>query len=71
VNELERRYRRLLAWYPKEHRSLHEEEMIAVLLAGSAAGQSRPTVRDTLDLVRGGFSIRRSCERSLWPCPTR
>jgi hypothetical protein len=58
VNALERRYRRLLAWYPKDHRSLHEEEMIAVLLAGSAAGQSRPTVRDTFDLARGGLSIR-------------
>ncbi|GII53896.1 hypothetical protein Pth03_22850 [Planotetraspora thailandica] len=58
MNALERRYRRLLAWYPKEHRAEHEAEMLAVLLAGSLPGQTRPSVRDTLDLVRGGLSIR-------------
>ncbi|MFI6735629.1 hypothetical protein ACIBI9_22140 [Nonomuraea sp. NPDC050451] len=56
---LERRYRRLLAqWYPAEHRTLHEEEMIAVLMAGAVPGQARPGVRDTFDLVRGGLAIR-------------
>ncbi|MFC4006845.1 hypothetical protein ACFOY2_06410 [Nonomuraea purpurea] len=55
---LERRYRRLLACYPKEHRERHEEEMVAVLLAGSAPGRDRPTVRDTLDLLRGALTIR-------------
>ncbi|WP_203880596.1 hypothetical protein [Planotetraspora kaengkrachanensis] len=58
MKTLEQRYRRLLRWYPKDHRSLHEEEMIAVLLAGSAAGQRRPAARDAFDLVRGGLSIR-------------
>ncbi|WP_049558644.1 hypothetical protein [Nonomuraea sp. SBT364] len=56
---LERRYRRLLArWYPAEHRALHEEEMIAVLLAGAEPGRDRPGMRDTFDLVRGGLAIR-------------
>jgi hypothetical protein len=58
VISLERRYRRLLAWYPKDHRTLYEDEMIAVLLAGTVPGQERPTVRDAFDLLRGGLSIR-------------
>ncbi|GAA4580512.1 hypothetical protein GCM10023194_09030 [Planotetraspora phitsanulokensis] len=58
MKTLEQRYRRLLRWYPKEHRALHEEEMISVLLAGSAAGQTRPAARDAFDLVSGGLSIR-------------
>ncbi|MFI7690008.1 hypothetical protein ACIBQ6_13100 [Nonomuraea sp. NPDC049655] len=55
---LEDRYRRLLAWYPKEHRALHEEEMVAVLLTTAAPGRDRPTVRETFDLLRGAFAIR-------------
>jgi hypothetical protein len=55
---LERRYRRLLAWYPKDHRAVHEEEMIAVLLSGVADGRRRPTIRDVLDLVGGGLAVR-------------
>lgn len=59
MTSLERRCRRLLArWYPAEHRALHEEEMVAVLLAGARPGQARPGVRDTFDLVRGGLAIR-------------
>ncbi|WP_067172001.1 hypothetical protein [Microtetraspora niveoalba] len=58
MTPLERRYRRLLAWYPEAHREQHEEEMIAVLLAGADPGQDRPTARDTLDLLRGGLAIR-------------
>ncbi|WP_283132958.1 hypothetical protein [Rhizohabitans arisaemae] len=52
------RYRRLLAWYPKEHRARHEEEMIGVLLAGAHPGQRHPGVRDTADLARGALLIR-------------
>ncbi|MGW4792082.1 hypothetical protein ACWEPC_06670 [Nonomuraea sp. NPDC004297] len=55
---LENRYRRLLAWYPKEHRALHEEEMLAVLLAAATPGRDRPSARETFDLLRGGFAIR-------------
>ncbi|WP_327588621.1 hypothetical protein OHA25_17455 [Nonomuraea sp. NBC_00507] len=58
MTALERRYRRLLTWYPKDHRARHEEEMLAVLLAASAPGQSRPSGRDAFDLVRGGLAIR-------------
>ncbi|MEV4571755.1 hypothetical protein AB0K16_00755 [Nonomuraea jabiensis] len=58
MSALERRYRRLLAWYPKDHRARHEEEMLAVLLAASAPGRSRPAGREAFDLVRGGLAIR-------------
>ncbi|MEV4113392.1 hypothetical protein [Nonomuraea sp. NPDC049695] len=55
---LEDRYRRLLAWYPKEHRASYEEEMLAVLLVGAAPGRERSSVRETYDLLRGAFAIR-------------
>ncbi|GAA4562466.1 hypothetical protein GCM10023193_28820 [Planotetraspora kaengkrachanensis] len=47
-----------MAWYPKEHRTRHEAEMITVLLAGATPGQERPTLREMSDLMRGGLSIR-------------
>ena len=39
---LERGYRRLLAWYPREFRREHEEEMLAVLMAGAREGRGGP-----------------------------
>ncbi|MET8908726.1 hypothetical protein [Micromonospora sp. NPDC004551] len=56
--ELERRYRRLLAVHPWEHRRVYEEEMVAVLLAGARPGQTRPGLRDTVDLVGAGLRAR-------------
>ncbi|HEY6745831.1 MAG TPA: hypothetical protein VI357_08930 [Mycobacteriales bacterium] len=53
---LERRYRRLLAWYPRAYRAEHEDEMLGVLLAG-AAGR-RPGLGERADLVLGGLRIR-------------
>ncbi|MFC4060398.1 hypothetical protein ACFOWE_19005 [Planomonospora corallina] len=58
MSGLEDRYRRLLAWYPADHRARHGEEMIGVLLAGARPGQRRPGPRDVLDVVRGGLLIR-------------
>ncbi len=55
---LERRYRRLLAWYPAQHRSAHGDEMIGVLLASAQDGQRRPRRSDALDLALGGMRIR-------------
>jgi hypothetical protein len=57
-NALERRYRRLLAWYPAEHRGVHGEEMIGVLLASAGPGQRRPRVADALDLIKSGLQAR-------------
>jgi Flp pilus assembly protein TadB len=57
-DRLERRYRRLLAFYPPSFRERHEEEILAVLLAGAAEGQSRPHPADILDLLRRAISMR-------------
>jgi hypothetical protein len=55
---LERRYRRLLACYPAEHRRTYGEEMIGVLLASAPESRRRPGVADALDLVGGGARVR-------------
>ena len=58
--QLERRYRRLLAVYPNAFRREHEEEMLAVLLTGSAEGQRRPSLDEAIDLVRNAIFMRLS-----------
>ena len=55
---LERRYRRLLAWYPAAHRGTYGEEMIGVLLASTPTDQDRPSKADALDLIGGGLRTR-------------
>ncbi|MFG2107221.1 hypothetical protein [Micromonospora chersina] len=55
---LERRYRRLLAVYPWEHRRAYEEEMVAVLLDGARPGQTRPDTADVIDLIGRGLRAR-------------
>jgi len=56
VSELERRYRRLLACYPRDHRERDGEEMLGVLLAG-AGDRTRPGLRDTADLLWGAARL--------------
>jgi len=51
---LTERYRRLLAWYPRDHREHHGEEMLGVLLAG-AGERTRPSLGETADLIRGAL----------------
>jgi hypothetical protein len=55
---LERRYRRLLAWYPAAFRRERGEEILAVLLASSPDGQRRPRLAESLDLIRSAIGIR-------------
>ncbi|GAB1513379.1 hypothetical protein [Actinophytocola sp. KF-1] len=50
------RYRRLLRWYPRDHRERHGEEMLGVLLAG-AGERTRPTRAETADLLRGALRL--------------
>ena len=50
---LERRYRRLLAAYPRWFRRENEDEILAVLLACAQDGQRRPSLEATLDLLKG------------------
>ena len=66
----EKRYRRLLALYPKDHRREHAEEMVGVLLAAAGDGQvlaPKPVAwvlrfgqetADSADLVAGALRIR-------------
>ncbi|MGO9977523.1 MAG: hypothetical protein ACLP01_32965 [Solirubrobacteraceae bacterium] len=58
VTHLERRYRRLLAWYPKAFRREHEDEMLVVLMAGAGNGQRRPGLADSADLIRNASWMR-------------
>ena len=54
---LERRYRRLLAWYPQPFRREHEEEMLAVLMAGARQGQRRPGVAESANLIMSALGM--------------
>jgi hypothetical protein len=58
VRLLERRYRRLLRWFPAGHREVHGEEMLGVLLAGSAPGQVRPGFAEAVNLATAGLRVR-------------
>jgi hypothetical protein len=55
---LERRYRRLLAWYPRQFRCEHEDEMLAVLMASAREGQRRPGLLETADVIRSALGMR-------------
>ena len=55
---LEGRYLRLLALYPAGHRRAHQEEMLGVLMTGARAGQCRPGLAESADLIRGALRIR-------------
>jgi hypothetical protein len=55
---LERRYRRLLACYPAAHRSVYAEEMLTVLMSGSAPEQRRTNLREAASLVVSGLGAR-------------
>ena len=55
---LERRYRRLLVWFPAEHRREYAEEMMSVLLAATPEGRRWPRLADALDLMTGGLRAR-------------
>jgi hypothetical protein len=55
---LEREYRRLLAWYPRAFRRENGQELLAVLLAGAPDGQRRPGLAESADLIRSGLWMR-------------
>jgi hypothetical protein len=56
--QLERRYRRLLACYPRAFRRENSEEILAVLLACAQDGQRRPGFAASADLIRGAVRMR-------------
>jgi hypothetical protein len=55
---LERAYRRLLAWYPRTFRRENGQEILAVLMACAPDGQRRPGLAQAADLIRGGLWMR-------------
>ena len=57
-SRLERRYRSLLALYPKAFRREHEQEILSVLMAAAPEGQKRPRLAESADLVRSAIFMR-------------
>jgi hypothetical protein len=57
-NSLERRYRRLLGFYPRDFRRENTEEILTVLLACAEDGQQRPGLAASADLIRGAVRMR-------------
>ena len=55
---LERAYRRLLAWYPREFRRENGQEILAVLMASAPLGQRRPGLAESADLICNGLWLR-------------
>ena len=58
TTRLERRYRRLLGFYPAAFRREHEEEILSVLMDAAAEGQQRPGVAESLNLLMHALSMR-------------
>jgi hypothetical protein len=56
--QLERRYRRVLRFYPKAFRREHEQEILAVLMAGAAEGQRRPRLAESANLLGHAIFMR-------------
>lgn len=55
---LERRYRRLLAWYPRAFRDEYSEEMVAVMMASASQDKERPGARESVNLLRSAIWAR-------------
>ena len=60
---LERRYLRLLACYPHAFRREHEQEILAVLMAGADEGQQRPRPAEALNLIKHALWMRLGLSR--------
>jgi hypothetical protein len=56
MSTAEQRYRRLLAWYPRDHRERSGEEMLGVLLAESSDRRGSRW-RETVDLLWGAVRL--------------
>ncbi|WP_433323915.1 hypothetical protein [Spirillospora sp. CA-294931] len=66
MSSLEDRYRRLVRWYPADHRRDHEDEMVGVLLTAAGPGRERPSPRETADLMRGAVRLHLRRARGGW-----
>jgi hypothetical protein len=61
--DLERRYQRLLACYPRTFRDEHEQEILAVLMAGAHEGQQRPGPAEAANLIKHALWMRLGLSR--------
>lgn len=64
ADELERSYRRLVAFYPRSFRRENGEEIVAVLLATARESQRRPGVAESADLLKGALRMRIGLSRT-------
>jgi hypothetical protein len=60
---LERRYRQLLACYPRAFRHEYEQEILAVLMAGADEGQQRPRLGEAAILIKQALWMRLGLSR--------
>jgi hypothetical protein len=58
VDDLERRYRGWLKWYPTSFRREHEAEILGVLMSIARDGQRHPGPMECLDLMSNGLRMR-------------
>ena len=63
--DLERRYRQLLACYPRLFRREHEQEILAVLMVGAAEGQQRPELGEAANLIKHALWMRLGLSRGV------
>lgn len=63
--DLERRYRQLLACYPRAFRYEHEQEILAVLMAGAEEGQQRPRLGEAANLITHALRMRLGLSRGV------
>jgi hypothetical protein len=55
---LERRYRRLLGWYPRAYRAANADDMLGVALARSGPGRRWPEPGEAVNLIVSGIGER-------------
>lgn len=58
TDKLTSRYRRLLFAYPPAYRRFRGEELLGALLDAAPSGRTRPTVRETVNIIRHGLRAR-------------
>lgn len=58
TGKLERRYRRLLAFYPRAFRREHGQEILSVLMAGAEKDERRPGLAEPVDLLKSALWMR-------------
>jgi hypothetical protein len=61
--DLERRYQQLLAGYPRAFRREHEQEILAVLMAGAGEYQRRPRPGEAANLIKYALWMRLGLSR--------